>query len=68
MYGGAKAREWLAKYLLGDKPPALLELAAAEHCGESADAEIERKAAALRTSAVFDRLANSFGAPEPGIE
>ena len=67
-YGGAKAREWLARYLLGDKPPSMLELAAAEHIGDAPEADIERKAVKLRNDARLDRLMDSLRSLEPSEE
>jgi hypothetical protein len=46
--GDPKAREWLAKYLIGDKPPKLLELAAREAAGCTADREVTKRAKDLR--------------------
>ena len=41
--GDAKARDWLTRYLLGEKPMRLLTLAADEHVGHTAEAEVERQ-------------------------
>jgi len=38
--GDAKAREWLAKYLMGDEPQSLVQLAADEQAGLTADVAI----------------------------
>ena len=43
--GDAAARTWLAKYLLGDKPPKLVDLAADEATGETVDEAIAEAAA-----------------------
>jgi hypothetical protein len=62
--GDAKARDWLTRYLLGDKPPTLLELAAAEHNGDGPEAMIERKAKCLTSDAMLDTLRNVFAQSE----
>jgi hypothetical protein len=38
--GSDKAREWLTRYLLGNEPPTLLEMAAKQHRGLAADDEV----------------------------
>jgi len=41
--GHPKARDWLARYLLGEQPTDLLSLAADEHAGHTTEAEVERQ-------------------------
>src|SRR5262245_10415715 len=41
--GDPKARDWLARYLIGEKPPKLLDLAADELTGHTAEAEIRQE-------------------------
>jgi hypothetical protein len=41
--GDAKARDWLARYLIGNHPPKLLHLAADERSAHSTDDEIDRE-------------------------
>ena len=48
--GDAKARDWLAKFLLGEKPPTLLSLAAAEESGFSVDQEVADQVEADQSS------------------
>src|SRR5947208_112287 len=38
--GDAKAREWLARYLIGDKPPRLIDLAADDVAGAGIGTEL----------------------------
>jgi len=42
--GDSTARVWLTKHLLGDKPPALLDLAAGEQLGRSGDEQVREAA------------------------
>src|SRR4051812_47718817 len=42
--GDGKARDWLAKFLLGDKPLTLTDLAVREHRGLDAEADIAKAA------------------------
>jgi len=53
--GDPRARDWLAGYLLRNAPQ-LLELAAAEHAGESTEAEIDRAARRLKRSNLLNEL------------
>ncbi len=39
--GDAKARDWLAKYLIGEEPTSLVQLAADERAGVTADETID---------------------------
>jgi hypothetical protein len=48
--GDSAARVWLTKHLLGEKPPALLNLAAGEQLGLSGDEQV-RAAAVLQDRA-----------------
>src|SRR3954452_16912219 len=41
--GDGKARDWLTRYLLGEKPPPLTELAAGEISGGGAEQDIARR-------------------------
>ncbi len=51
--GDAPARAWLAKYLVGDKPSALLDLAAAEADGRTAEVVVGEHIAELRYRVVL---------------
>jgi hypothetical protein len=52
--GDGKAREWLSRYLLGDKPGGLTELAASEQAGID---PVARRADALRPTKLDELLA-----------
>jgi hypothetical protein len=54
--GDAKAREWLAKYLIGDRPPGLIELAAAQQAGLTVDDQIASSAGQLALNAQMTRF------------
>lgn len=58
--GDAKARDWLTRYLVGNDPPALLELAAKEHRGLAADDEVAElsaeQAREVERQAQFDAI------------
>lgn len=58
--GDAKARDWLTRYLIGEHPPTLLELAAKEHRGLAADAEIadaaQRQAGEAERQALYESV------------
>ena len=66
--GDSKARDWLARYLLGEKPPPLTELAAAEITCEGAEQDIalrivERAEAAKHTE-MFATIGGGGGLEE----
>jgi hypothetical protein len=55
--GDAKARDWLSRLLLGEKPMRLLSLAGDECAGHTAEEEVEREARRRATDrALSDRL------------
>ena len=64
--GDATARAWLAKYLIGDKPTALTELAIAEARGVTADDELRdlaaRREREQRHQAQLDALGDELAA------
>lgn len=51
--GDAKARDWLARHLLGYKPVSLLSLAGDEHDGFTSEEAIEREGRRLAVSRAF---------------
>ena len=63
--GDATARAWLAKYLIGDKPTALTELAIAEVRGVTTDDELRdlaaRREREQRHQAQLDALVEQLG-------
>jgi hypothetical protein len=63
--GDATARAWLAKYLIGDKPAALTELAIAEARGVTTDDELRdlaaRREREQRHQAQLDALVEQLG-------
>jgi len=61
--GDARAREWLARYVLGDRPPTLFALAVADAAGADADvdAEIQHVITRARTPAA-DRVVDDIDA------
>ena len=63
--GDAKAREWLARYVLGDRPPSLFSLAVADAAGDDADvdAEIRHVVARARADAVARMIADTERPP-----
>ena len=63
--GDAKAREWLARYVLGDRPPSLFSLAVADAAGDDADvdAEIRHVVARARADAVARMIADTDAPP-----
>jgi hypothetical protein len=55
--GDAKAREWLTRHVIGDKPMSLFDLAAKEAGGNTVEREIERQAKSqAKTQATLDLL------------
>jgi hypothetical protein len=54
--GDGKARDFLAKYLIGDNPPSLTELAAAQEAGMTVDDQIAASAGQLRLHAQMTRF------------
>jgi hypothetical protein len=56
MNGDAKARDFLAKYLIGDSPPTLASLAAAEQAGMTIDDQIAVTAGNLEFQAQMTRF------------
>jgi hypothetical protein len=58
--GDSRARDWLTKYLLGNDPPQLLDLAARERRGETVDEVVDGLAGKQRReaewAAVTDQL------------
>jgi hypothetical protein len=58
--GDSAARLWLTKHLIGDKPPALLDLAAGEQRGISGDEQVRDAAArhdqAAKRQAKYDTI------------
>lgn len=63
--GDAKAREWLARYVLGDRPPSLFSLAVADAAGDDADvdAEIRHVVTRARADAVARMIADTERPP-----
>lgn len=59
--GEAKARDWLAKYLLGDSPPSLLELAAREEAGLTPGSEIGAAAGQIAVHAQVTQFRSDLG-------
>lgn len=49
--GDAKAREWLTRYVLGDRPPSLFSLAVADAAGDDADVDAEIRHVVTRARA-----------------
>jgi len=58
--GDAKAREWLAKYLLGSDPMKLLDLAADEEAGIDEQQAVTLQANKHASAAKLDRLLSSI--------
>ena len=58
--GDWRSREWVTRYLLGNEPPSLLKLAAAESAGISVEDEIQLCGAKTKTDRMFDELASSL--------
>jgi hypothetical protein len=54
--GDAKAREWIAKHVIGDNPPSLTSLAAAQQAGMSIDDQIAATAGQLTLQAQMTRF------------
>jgi hypothetical protein len=58
-YGDPKARDWLARYLIGPKPLTLLDLAADERAVFNAADEIERERKSREKMRLLDGLLSS---------
>jgi hypothetical protein len=54
--GDAKARDWLARHLLGEKPILLVHLAADERVGFTAEDEIEQQGKAREQARILADL------------
>jgi plasmid stability protein len=52
--GDVEARKWLTKYLLGENPPSLLSLAAADARGVNSEREIDETARAQETETALN--------------
>ena len=59
--GDAKAREWIAKYLIGDERPSLVLLAANERAGITADVAIDSLACKQQVSAMLANFQQALG-------
>ena len=54
--GDRAARTWLGRYLVGDKPPTLLQLASKEACGITAEADVADQQREVEREARFREL------------
>jgi hypothetical protein len=67
--GDARAREWLARYLVGDPAGGLMDLAIREHDGQTPETQVADAAAARQRAAErqqrMDELFSDFGRREP---